>query len=39
MLEPLVTIITNNLVMFAIYAREHNLIDKPGWKRLARLAK
>ena len=38
-LEPLATIGADNLVTCAIYAKEHNLLDKPSWKWFARLAK
>jgi len=37
-LEPLAIIGADNPVACAIYAREHNLLDTPGWRRFKRLA-
>jgi hypothetical protein len=37
--EPLRLIAADNPVMCAIYARDNNLLDLPGWKRLRGLAK
>ena len=37
--EPLSIIGADDPVTCAIYARENNLLNKPGWKRFARLAK
>jgi hypothetical protein len=37
--EPLALIATDDPVTCAIYAREHGLLDKPGWKRFKNIAK
>jgi hypothetical protein len=37
--EPLRLIAADNPVMCAIYARDNNLLDLPGWKRFKGLAK
>ena len=37
--EPLSIISTDDPVTCAIYARENNLLELPGWKRFARLAR
>ena len=37
--EPLQTIAADDPVTCAIYAKENNLLDKPGWKRFKSLAK
>jgi hypothetical protein len=37
--EPLSVISTDDPVTCAIYARDHDLLELPGWKRFARLAK
>ena len=37
--EPLSQVITNDLVSVAQYAKRHNLLDTPGWRRLKRLAR
>jgi hypothetical protein len=37
--EPLKIIAADDPVSCAIYARENDLLDKPGWKRLKQIAK
>ena len=37
--EPLLTIAADDPVTCAIYARENNLLDLPGWKRIKGIAK
>jgi hypothetical protein len=37
--EPLKVIAADDPVTCAIYAREHNLLDTPGWKHLKHIAK
>ena len=37
--EPLSIIAADDPVTCAIYAREHNLLDKPGWKHFKSIAK
>ena len=37
--EPLSIIAANNPVTCAIYTKENDLLDTPGWKQLKRLAK
>jgi hypothetical protein len=39
MTEPLSIIAANNPVTFAVYAREHDLLDIKGWRRFRNLAK
>ena len=36
--EPLSVIAADNPVTCALYAKEHNLLDKPGWKRFKKIA-
>ena len=36
--EPLSVIAANDPVMCAIHARDHELLDTPGWKRFASIA-
>ena len=37
--QPLVIIAANDPVTYAIYAKDNNLLDTPGWKQFKRLAK
>jgi hypothetical protein len=37
--EPLKKIATDDQVTWAIYVRENDLLDKPGWKHLKYIAK
>jgi hypothetical protein len=37
--EPLGVIAADDPVSCAIYARENNLLDQPGWKRFQHIAK
>ncbi len=37
--EPLSVIAADDHVTCSIYAREHNLLEKPGWKRFKTIAK
>ena len=37
--EPLTVIATDDPVSCAIYARENDLLDTPGWKRFKHIAK
>jgi hypothetical protein len=37
--EPLKVIAVDDPVSCAIYARENDLLDKPGWKRFKHIAK
>ena len=38
-IEPLSLIIADDPVSCAVYARKHNLINLPGWRRLKGIAK
>jgi hypothetical protein len=37
--EPLKIVAADDPMSCAIYARENDLLDKPGWKRLKHIAK
>lgn len=37
--EPLAMVMKDDPVTLAAYAKEHDLLDTPGWKRLRRIAK
>ena len=36
--EPLTVIARDNPVVCALYAKDHGLLDKPGWKRFKKIA-
>ena len=37
--EPLTSIIASDIVTVADYARDHNLLDTPGWKKCKKIAR
>ena len=37
-IEPLIVISRDNPVVCALYAKDHGLLDKPGWKHFKRIA-